>query len=127
MGGSKYFTYLIKDCVACILQIYYLEILDWHQVTKFGQAIENRVQELSADFPTGQMVRRKTLQDPEVDGEKEVGDVGSKSESGLGRLFSFGLQQLLVQLGPLLETLLVFFALKLKEDINWFYFFIWTN
>lgn len=84
-------------------------------MTKLGKAVKNGVQEFSADLPTSQMIGRKTLQDPEIDRKKEVGDVGCKSEPGLGGLFTFCLQQLLIQLSPLLEPLLFFFALKLRS------------
>lgn len=53
-------------------------------MTKLGKAVKNWVQEFSADLPTSQMIGRKTLQDPEIDRKKEVGDVGCKSEPGLG-------------------------------------------
>ena len=91
---------------------YILEILDGHHVPELGQTVQDRMQQLDADLASGQVVGGEALQDPEVDCEEEIGDVGREPQSRLGRFFALGFEQLLVQLGPLLGSLLFSLALK---------------
>jgi len=66
-------------------------------VAEFCETVEDRVEQLdAASLRSWRKAGCEGLQDPEVDGEKDVGDVGGETKPRLRRLFALGLQQLLV-------------------------------
>ena len=57
-----------------------LEILDGHQMSELCQTVENGMEKLGADLAPRQVVGGEALEDAEVDGEQQVGDVSRKSK-----------------------------------------------
>lgn len=89
-----------------------LKVFDWHQVAELSEAVEDRMKQLDAarHWPCC-VTGSQRFENPEVDGEEDVGDVCGEAESSLSRFFTSGLQKLFVQFSALLLTLFLAFAL----------------
>ena len=96
-----------------------LEVLDGHQVAELCQAVKNWVEQLdAAGLGSAGVSGRQGLENAEVDGEEDVGDVGGEAEPGLSRFLASSFQKLLVKLGAFLGSLFLALALKMFRRLK---------